>query len=208
MKILMISAALAALAVAGSAAADTRNVSGFRGVGAEGPFNVEVTLGDHYAVDVTGADAARILTELEHNSLRIHLPRGSNWNRGDARLDAVVHVTTPRLDALAGAAAANIRANGVREGEFSVAASSGSEINVAGSCSELSAATSSGGVINAADLACNTGNLAASTGGRIQAKLSDTSHAAASLGGDIQVVGNPPHRNDAASMGGNISYNH
>src|SRR5262245_42257281 len=64
MKAFLIGAA-AFLACTGAASADTRNLQGFTGVGAEGQFHVDVSVADHYSVEVTGPDAAKIDTHLE-----------------------------------------------------------------------------------------------------------------------------------------------
>src|SRR5262245_5293698 len=93
----LIAPAFALLALAGSVGAETRNLQGFTGVGAAGRFNVEVEIGDHYLVEVTGADADKIETRVEGDSLRI---RATGWHPfGEPEYAASVHVVMPRVNA-------------------------------------------------------------------------------------------------------------
>ncbi len=74
MKYVLAAAAAAAL-ILGAAAADaeTRNFSGFTGVKAYDHIVVEVRSGPHYAAEVTGPQADRIVTSMDiDGSLKIN----------------------------------------------------------------------------------------------------------------------------------------
>lgn len=202
-RLLTTSATLSFLAV--SASAEPRDLSGFNGVGVSDRIAVEVSVGPSYAVEVTGRDAARVRTRVEHGSLQI-----SDAHRplfGEApRLDAVVHVTTPHLERLAGARGAEVSARGVQADEFAVAASMGAELQVSGSCSSLSAAASMGAIINAEDLHCSTTRVSASMGGVANVYASESYRASASMGGDIDVAGDAQHGEASTAMGGVVQH--
>src|ERR1044071_4650280 len=85
--------------VANSAKAENRNLQGFSAIGAEGPLHVDVTVGDRYAVEVTGSDADKIVTTVEGDRLRI---KTNEWRIFGPyrRYDAAVRVVTPRIEAL------------------------------------------------------------------------------------------------------------
>ena len=207
MKFLLV-ALLAATALSGGAlsgaSADTRPLQGFTGVGADGHFSVQITLGDHYAVEVTGPDAARISTNIEGSNLRIRAREFHMF--GDPAYDATVHITTPRLEALSGARGVSLTATGVRADHFSVAASMGAQLRVAGACQALRAAASMGGEVHADNLDCAAGEVSASMGGVAHVHLRESVNAAASMGGEVSVAGHPTRRDVRSTMGGGINY--
>lgn len=194
-------AGAAALAMASSAIAETRNLSGFEGVAASGRYSVEVTIGSAFAVEVTGPEASRLRTWVDDDTLKIE-PRNRPWFGSEPRIDASVRVTLPRLVSLAAARGADVRAADLQAGALSLAAAMGGEVTASGTCTALSAAASMGGAVDASDLQCTSADVAASMGGDARVFASQSLDAAASMGGSVRVGGAPAHTEIATSMGG------
>lgn len=214
------------LALAGTAAAETRDLSGFRSVHAEDRLTVSVTSGDHYSVEVTGADAARVRTRLDGRTLYIEDARRP-WFGRSPRLDAQVRIAAPSLERVSAARGADLSADfaGRHCDDFSAAAAMGGEasimglecdtvsssaamggsIRIAGTCRTARASAAMGGSIRAEALRCETVDASASMGGDINAFASQTYDASASMGGSINVAGGGRATDTSAAMGGSIT---
>ena len=203
MKILIVPAFALAL-LAGSAAAEPRNLQGFTGVGAAGNFNVDIAVGDHFMVDVSGPDADKIETRIEHNSLQI---KGTGWHVfGEPRYNARVHVIMPRVQALAAARGNEMRVMGVNSEQLDVSAAMGATIDISGSCRQIDVSAAMGAQVDANELDCATASVSAAMGGEVRVHAREDLSASASMGGDIQVSGNPQRRSANTAMGGNVDY--
>lgn len=197
--------ALALLLFTGNSWADTRHLQGFVGVGAEGQFHVDVAVADHFSVEVTGPDAAKIETRVEGNLLKI---RGTSWHWfGEQRYNATVHVTLPHVEELDAARGAELSAAGVNSDHMAIHAAMGGAIRVSGVCQSLSAAAAMGGEIDANALDCASANVAAAMGGDARVHARETLTASAAMGGDIHVSGNPAQRTSHEAMGGDVNFN-
>lgn len=208
----------------GQANAETRNLSGFNAVTAADGIDIVVAVGPSYTVEVTGRDASRVRTRLEGDTLSISDSERS-WFGRTVNLDAVVRVTTPRLDHVAAARGADLqvtlgstcddftaaaamgasaRVVGARCGTIDASASMGGELRLEGACARLDASASMGGTLRAENLTCETVDIAASMGGDVRAYASRNYDASASMGGSIQVSGEGAETGRATLMGGSI----
>jgi|CXWL01.1.fsa_nt_gi hypothetical protein len=194
---------LAALALATPAMAEVRDLSGFTGVAASGRYDVDVTIGETYRVEITGADAERLKTEIDDGMLKIE-PRNRNWFGGEPRINARVQITMPELEALAASRGVEMTATRIAASELSLAAAMGAELTASGTCTDLTAAAAMGGAIDASGLHCNTADVAASMGGDANVFATQTLDAAASMGGSVRVGGAPARTEIATSMGGDV----
>src|SRR5690606_35425883 len=104
--------------------------------------------------EVTGADADRVITEVDDGTLKIR-QRNRPWF-GSRQLDATVRVSMPELEELAGARGAEISATGIEANSFDVAAAMGAVVQLSGTCRSLDAAAAMGGDIRAEGLHCET----------------------------------------------------
>jgi hypothetical protein len=59
--------------------------------------------------------------------------------------------------------------------------------------------------VRASGLSCRSGNLSASSGGDVDAAISQDLNATASSGGSVEVTGNPGTKNVTESSGGDVS---
>lgn len=223
----LIAPALLALALAAPAAAETRDLSGFREIHAAGKFDVEITQGDTYSVRVTGSDAANVITRVSGEELRI-TQRGNSWFGGARQLDARVVVTAPRIEALSAARGASVRADGeisapdltlsaVQGGALNVAslaadelslhASQGGALEAAGQCGTVRASASMGGSLSADGVNCARAHASASMGGVASVHAREFLDASATMGGAVNVSGRPTQNDTSSMMGGAISIN-
>lgn len=200
----LITPALAALLMLSATAhAETRSLSGFDSVGASDQLRVEIVVGGDYAVEVTGADADRVVTEVDGGTLKIR-QRNRPWF-GSRQLDATVRVSMPELEELAGARGVEIIATGVEANAFDVAAAMGAVVRVSGTCRALDAAAAMGGDIRAEGLQCETADVAAAMGGTAHVFASQSYEGSASMGGTINVAGNGASHGRSTAMGGTIN---
>lgn len=222
MRALLLGVAFAA-AISASAHAETRRLSGFDSVTASGRFRVEVAVNETFSVTVDGADAARIRTRLDEDTLRIE-PVRRPWF-GEPRYDAVIRVTLPRLQgvsavrgalvtATAGGACddfdataamgAGLTVAGLNCATVSAEAAMGAELELAGACERADLSAAMGGAIDTAALECRDIDASAAMGGQIAAFASNSYDASAAMGGDITVRGGANVRDHSTAMGGSI----
>lgn len=192
------------LGLCGAAAAETRQLSDFTRVSAQAGTQVDVTIGANFSVEVTGPDAARIETRVLGGELSVR-PLRDRWHWG--RRDARVLVTMPRVEGLEASSGAHLTARGVAAGDLDLEASSGAGLEVAGACGDLTAAASSGAVVGAADLRCESGAVEASSGARASVNVSGRLSVDASSGGDVYASGDPVMGDISLSSGGSLHRN-
>jgi len=196
--------AVAVMALAGAASADTRALSGFDGVSASDRIRVTVAVGESYSVDISGSDADKVATRVnDDNTLIIRRARRPLWG-GTPPIDATVRVTMPHIESLASSRGAELSASGVNTQSMSLAAAMGGELEVSGTCRSLDAAVSMGGVIDAVELHCENADVAASMGGEARVFASNRIDVAATMGGSVQLAGGAQVEDAALSMGGTL----
>jgi len=211
MKTLLFALGLAfTLAFAAPASAETRTFDApgeLHGVRVGGPFSVDITKGDIVSVVAEGrADEldhmrVEISGGVLHISQRCYLFCFSNNRR------ALVRVTAPSLDTLSVAMGAEATATDIAAQRFSLSASMGGMAEVRGACDSLEVTASMGGVVTADALSCRTVAASASMGGVVNVAAKESVTANSSMGGQIDVDGEPASRQVHTSMGGGVSLN-
>ena len=192
-----------ALMLAAPASAEMRSLRGFTAVAVSDGIDVVVTAGSPYAVEVTGADSARVETIVEDGALRIRQRNRPWFGRRD--LNASVRVNLPELNAIAASRGVSVSATGVEAETFDLAVSMGAEVRVAGTCGALDASASMGAVIRANELHCRTADVAASMGADASIYVTEAYEGSASMGASINVDGDGASRGRATAMGGSIN---
>jgi hypothetical protein len=221
----LIAPVLLAVLMAAPAAAETRDLSRFDEVHASDRLRVEVLVGDGYSVEVTGADAGRVRTRLDGDELRISDARRP-WFGSGRRLDALVRVTTPRLEAVAAARGAELSAtlsgpcddfdavaamgglvevDGLQCDEVDAAAAMGGVLRLTGRCRVLDVSAAMGGTVRAETLECELVDASAAMGGDIDAFASLSYDASAAMGGAVNVAGGARAADTSAVMGGSVT---
>ncbi len=216
--------AFAAMALlSGPAGAETRNLTRFDTIEAEGKFRVEVAIGPNFSVIVEGPDAARIATRVADDKLTIE-PARRPWF-GEPTYNAVIRVTLPRLEAIAAARGARVNASGGGDcPEFSAVAAMGGELRIeglqcqsveavaamggelalSGVCRSLDVTAAMGGTVQAGALHCRTVEANAAMGGAVTAFAAQSYNASAAMGGDVSVAGGGKPGDREAVMGGAV----
>lgn len=221
-EIMIASVALAAFTL--PATAETRALSGFDAVNASGNYRVEVAVGDGFAVDVSGADAARIRTRVEDNLLKIE-PARRAWF-GNPRYDAVVRVTLPRLEGVAAARGmtmtataggecpsfdavaamgAELSVTGIQCDAVDASAAMGAVLTMTGACETLNVSAAMGAAVRARDLHCESADISASMGADVVVYATASYDASAAMGADVRVAGGALQGDRSAAMGGSVS---
>lgn len=197
---LILAASALALATAGVAHAETRNLSGFTKVEANAGTDVQVTVGGAFSVEVTGRDANRIVTRVQGDTLVVEPTRDWSWRGRQAN----VRVTLPRVNGLSASSGADLVATGVNGGAVDLDSSSGADLRVSGSCASFTAQASSGSDIDARNLRCETGSVDVSSGADAHVFASGRLDVDASSGGGVVAHGNPGIGNINLSSGGSL----
>lgn len=225
--------ALAALALglaAGPARAEERvyDMPTFERVEVTAGVSAIVEAGPAQAIRADAPNAAtldRLTVDVRDGTLRLGIEGNLvTWlfNLGQRR-PIVVHVTAPAIRAAAASSGADIDVRGLSGdaqlsassgaaivatiaagADVSLDASSGASLRVSGSCTRLVADATSGASISARDLACDTVKATASSGGHATVRARTAIEADASVGGGIEVSGNPGKVQVNSSMGGSV----
>lgn len=199
----------------------TRNIGSFSGVKVGEGIDVYLKKGDKESVrvEVTGTDAANVLTELSGSYLKIHMREG-NYRRVEAK----VYVTYVKLEKLSASSAGSIFSEGMIKGDqmeisassagsvevtldvksLVVDASSAAEIELKGKAVELEAEASSAAQIDAYDLEAAAIEADVSSGASMKLNVVQDLQAHASSGGSIRYRGNPGKSFTNASSGGSV----
>lgn len=203
MRTLIATGALVAV-LCSPASAELRDVAAFDSVAARDPVRVEIASGPAHSVNVSGADAARIATRVEGETLRIY-QTNRPWF-GSNHLDALVRITTPDISAIAAARGASVVASDIEADDMSLSAAMGAAIRISGSCNTLDASAAMGASINANSFACGSADVSAAMGGEARVNASQSADASASMGGAVNVAGGASRGSTSSSMGGSISF--
>ncbi len=196
-------AGVAVLALAGTASAEQRPLSGFTRVAANAGTNVEVVVGPAFSVDVTGRDADRIVTRVSGDRLIVEPVRSNSWFQRGPR-DARVRVTMPRVEGLSASSGADLTATGIDSPNIVLDSSSGADLRVSGRCGSFTADASSGSDIRAEGLRCENGSVDVSSGADVRVYASGRLNVDASSGGGVVTYGDPGLGDVDLSSGGSV----
>lgn len=200
MRLILAGCALA-IACAGTAAAEPRNLNGFTRIDASAGTDVTVTVGRGFSVDVSGPGADRVVTRVAGQTLVVERRRGVSWGRSPR---AEVTVTMPRVEGLSVSSGADLNVTGVDAVNIVLDSSSGADLRVSGRCGSFTADVSSGADIHAQDLRCENGTVDASSGADARVFASGRLNVDASSGGGVLAYGNPSIGNVDLSSGGSL----
>lgn len=201
--------AAALMALAGAAAAETRQipVSQITEVEAAGRFAVEIVQGAEAsaALDGSAADLARVTART--NGGKLIVTDNCRLNCGNQKLDVTLRVTAPGIQAISASRGVRARATGLATTQLELDAAMGATVTAEGRCTTLDAEARMGGVIEADKLTCHVATVRTAMGGVAEVHADQSLTARASMGGVVEVKGAPATRNTSASMGGVIDLN-
>jgi Putative auto-transporter adhesin, head GIN domain len=200
---------------------DVRSVGSFSGVKAGEAIDVYLKKGDKESVrvEVTGTDAANVLTEVSGGYLRIHMRDGRYKNK-----NVKVYVTYVAISKIHASSAANIFSEGtvkstnldistssaasveisIDAGAVTAEASSAGDLLLEGKAKSLEVDVSSAGEVDAYLVESEIVRASASSAGSAKISVSKELTARASSGGSIRYRGSPTKTNTDSSSGGSV----
>ncbi|WP_417496045.1 head GIN domain-containing protein [Maricaulis sp.] len=209
MRNLVLTAIAAATLSASLAAAEDvqqLDLTGFDSINAGGGYQLVVTVGETWSVNLEGDadDFDRLKAEVDGDELALRQrTRLFQRSRG---LDLTVRVTMPAVEALDFHRGIAGSVSGIAADALSVEVSTGAEVQLSGTCDRLDLDLSTGGVLRARDLVCQSVEIDSSTGGEARVFASERAEASASTGASVRIFGEPAQREARSSMGGVVRF--
>ena len=186
---------------------ETFDFMGFDQIDVGGVFELEVTVGEDFGIEVSGAaeDMARLEASVDDGVLTL---RQSRRERGSRRwrnrgLDAVI--TLPALNALNVSGVGEVDVTGIDALGFEAAISGVGDVELVGSCENLVAEVSGIGDFDAKGLECQTVDIDVSGIGDADVYASQSVTANVSGIGSVSIYGSPARVDKSGSFLKNIS---
>ena len=171
----------------------TYDLADFDAIDVGGVYELNVTVGPDYAVELAGApsemDRAKVSVENGVLSLQQEEIHGVKRNWRNQGLTATISV--PSLTSIDVAGVADAEVDGVDADAFSVSLAGVGEIDVSGVCRDLTARVSGVGELDASDLKCDRVDVAVSGVGEAKVYASESVEASVGGIGSITVDGSP-----------------
>ncbi|MBV9217651.1 MAG: DUF2807 domain-containing protein [Acidobacteria bacterium] len=143
----------------GNVATDSRSVGEFHGIQVGGVYQMEVTAGKEYSVEVTADDniLPLIRTEVSGGILKI-----SSSEHVSPKNVMKIKVTAPDIDSLDVSGVANVSLTGVKNAALSIDSSGASKVHVDGTTAKLTVDVSGATSIDADGLTAENATVGAS----------------------------------------------
>lgn len=172
-------------AVAGS---EVRDLRGFSGVDVGGIFQVEVTAGKDFSVEVEADDnlLQYIKTDVEEGVLKIE-----TTERINSHTPMRIRISAPDIESVSASGACKVSLAGVRNSALNVDTSGASKIKVAGETEALNIEISGASNIDAESLKAQTATVDASGASNVNLFVTERLTSDASGASKIAYSGNP-----------------
>ena len=190
------------VAGSGVSATEVRELRAFTGVDVGGVFQVEVTAGKDYAVEVEADEnlLPHIKTEVEGGVLKI-----STEGRLKSSSPMRIRISAPAIDSLEASGACKIAAADIKGAELRIDTSGASKVKVAGETELLTVDVSGASNIDAGALKAKDANVDASGASNVDVFVSGKLRSEASGASRISYAGNPSSVEKDSSGGAHIS---
>ena len=172
----------------GVAGSEARNTADFNGVGVSGVFQVEVTAGKDFSVQVQADDnlLPYIRTEVKRGILEIE-----TTERIESHTPLRVLVSAPNIESIEVSGVSDVSVAGVATSSLEIQASGRSKVNVAGKTDGVNVEVSGGSSVEAEDLKAQTASVAASGSSRVSVFVTERLTSSASGASTIVYSGGP-----------------
>jgi hypothetical protein len=172
----------------GSVVSEVRSVSDFTAIDVGGVFEVEVSIGKDYSVEVLADDnlLQHIKTEVHAGVLNIETTR-SIKSRNPFR----VRVSAPSITNVDASGASKVAVDGIRNSNFDIDSSGASKISLSGETSSLQVDVSGASHIDAENLKAETAAVDASGASKVTLFVTGRLTSAASGASRIVYSGSP-----------------
>jgi hypothetical protein len=185
----------------GVAASETRQAEDFSGVEVGGVFNVEVTAGKEFAVEVQADDnlLPYIKTSVSHGILEIE-----TTERLESNTPLRVRVSAPDIESIQVSGVSEVSLAGVANSSLEVGASGKSKVKVDGQTDELNIDVSGASSIDADGLKSRTASASASGASRVSLFVTEELTSSASGVSTIAYSGSPINVTKTVSGGSKV----
>lgn len=201
-KFIPLAAGASMLAFASAASADddikrTYDLTGFDRIEIAGVFELEVTVGPEYSIEISGPEDEVERVEVSVSDAKLRLDqtkrkkRGIRFGGGDDREGVDARITLPALLALDVSGVVDGEVKGLDVDRFDVEISGVGELDLTGACGTLDADVSGVGELNAEELQCNIVSVGVSGVGEALVYAREEVDARVSGMGGITVYGSP-----------------
>ena len=172
----------------GNMSSEVREINEFTGVDVGGVFEVEITAGKEYSVQVQADDnlLPYIRTEVDSDVLHI-----ATTQRISSQIPLRVIVSAPEIDHLDVSGASKVTLFGVKNSELGIHTSGASKLKLEGETSELNVEVSGASKIDAESLRSKTASVDASGASKVSVFVTERLRSEASGASKIQYAGNP-----------------
>ena len=185
------------------------SVDDFDSVAVSQGINLNLVMGSPSSVTAVADDDSDLDSlEIEVDDGELKIRRGS-WvsglfSMGKSRGSVTVNVVAIELQAVASSLGANADLIDITCADLEVDASSGSRIEVSGSCDTVAIDASSGANVDSSDLITADASVDSSSGASIQVFAGESFRGDASSGSSIRVYGSPEVAESETSSGASI----
>lgn len=205
-------AAVAAIGLAAPASAEVRtfNVSDFKKIEATAAFTIEFTQSPNYSVviDSKHDGMQHIIVDKVGDTLRIRRPKNTHI---DGKVEDIVRISAPDLDALNLDAAIKFTAKSLNVDDLdidadaavsldiakltarnvSIEADAAATFTLAGTCAKLDIRLDAASKVQAENLQCRETHIDAGTASSVHAFASERAVATAGMASSVKISGNP-----------------
>ena len=185
------------------------SVDDFDSVAVSQGINLNLVMGSPSSVTAVAEDDSDLDSlEIEVDDGELEIRRGS-WvsglfSIGKSHGSVTVNVVASELQAVASSSGANADLIDITCTDLQIDASSGSRIEVSGSCDTVAIDASSGASVDSSDLITIDASVDSSSGASIQVFAGESFRGDASSGSSIRVYGNPEVAESETSSGASI----
>ncbi len=185
----------------------TIDATDFDRIDVAGVFEINVSVGGDYSVEVSGAASQmeRLDVTVENGELSLDMDEFKANKRTWRNMGLTAEISLPSLIAIDVAGVADADVRGVDSDELQIELSGVGELNVAGTCGHLDAQLSGVGDLDARDLECRDVDVDVSGIGEAQVYASDSVDASVNGIGSIVVHGSPQNVDTSSSLLSSIS---
>lgn len=168
--------------------------SDFDKIDVAGVYDLQVEVGPDYSVELSGPEdeMARVEVEVDDGALVLNQKKRDHSVRHLRRDGVTAKVTMPALSAVDISGVVDGKVSGVAADGFAVDMSGVGDLDLAGTCNDLTARVSGVGDLDAKDLQCKTVKVNVSGVGDASVYASESAEARVSGMGEINVYGSPP----------------
>jgi hypothetical protein len=179
---------VAALVGSGTRASEMRQLEPFTRVEIRGAADTDVVVGEPQSVQIEADDNILPIVETYVSSGTLVVATRQNYR---SRAPMRVHVVVPALSGISVPGSGELRASGVKAGDFTIALSGSGNIIVNGTASSVSVRLSGSGNVNAGGLVTQRGDVQLAGSGNVDVNSSESLKVRLSGSGNVHYHGDP-----------------